>query len=175
MKNIILISGKAESGKDTVADLIKELIPNRRTISMSYASYLKHICKEIYNWNGIKDKEGRTLLQRIGTDVIRSKVPDFWVRNVAQLIFVLQDEFDYITISDCRFSNEIEYMISQFGDKVITLRIERPNHKSYLNSEQLKHLSEVALDNYVFDYLIINDGTIDDLRNKVQKFIKFME
>ncbi len=172
IQNIILISGKAEHGKNAVADIIKDKLINYKIVNIAYADYLKWICKSYMGWNGGKDTYGRMLLQKYGTEVIRSQVPDFWVRNVAQLLEVLQNEFDFVTISDCRFPNEINHMLKIFSEKVISLRVERPNYISALTEEQLKHLSETALDNYVFDYVIYNDGTIDDLEIKVDNFIK---
>jgi len=167
-----LISGKATAGKNEIASIIKNKLSNYKVQNFAYADYLKWICKSYMGWNGEKDLYGRTLLQRTGTEVIRSQVPDFWVRNVSQILEVLQNEWDYVTISDVRFANEIEYMEKVFGDKVISLRVERPNHISGLDKEQLNHQSEIALDGYTFDYLIINDGSLDDLEIKVNNFIK---
>ena len=57
-------------------------------------------------------------------------------------------------------------------DKVYRLRVERPSFKSSLNKEELKHKTETALDNYTnYEYTIINDGSLEDLNNKVKQIV----
>ena len=62
---VITISGKARSGKDTTALLLKEALEKKgyRVLITHYADLLKFVCKEYFGWNGEKDEEGRTLIQ----------------------------------------------------------------------------------------------------------------
>ena len=78
---VICISGKAGAGKDTVATMAKDMLVDRgeRTLVVHYADLLKFICRTFFGWNGAKDAEGRTLLQTVGTDIIRFQKPDYWV------------------------------------------------------------------------------------------------
>lgn len=170
IRKIILLSGRAEAGKNTMADLIADHLDN--TVNIAYADRLKDVCIRYFNWDGNKDEKGRTLLQRIGTDVVRNKIPYFWVREVAQLIEVFEDEFDCITISDVRFPNEIQYMKNLFGDKVVTVKVIRDNYVSSLTEEQKNHPSETSLDNYIFDYYINNDSDLFNLNIKVKTLLK---
>ena len=79
--------------------------------------------------------------------------------------------FDVITISDGRLPEELD-MIKNAFDKVYRLRVERPSFKSSLNKEELKHKTETALDNYTnYEYTIINDGSLEDLNNKVKQIV----
>jgi len=69
---IIGITGKAGSGKSTVAaclmaELRNRFYPARR---LAFADPLKSICRQM-GWNGVKDKRGRRLLQIIGTEAGR--------------------------------------------------------------------------------------------------------
>lgn len=161
MKKIILFSGKAENGKSTAAKKLKELLEERgdKVIVTRYAYYLKDLAKRYCGWNGEKDEYGRKLLQFLGTDVIRQKLnkPNFHVGRVCEDIEICQDYVDYVLIDDARFENEIYYPKCMFGDKVIVINVKRtdPNFKSSLTDEQMKHLSETALDNFDnFDYII---------------------
>lgn len=52
-------------------------------------------------------------------------------------------------------------------NNVIHLRVRRENFESPLTTEQQNHPSETALDHVVPDFLIVNDGTLEDLYNKV--------
>lgn len=40
---------------------------------------------------------------------------------------------------------------------------------------QLKHISETELDNYKFDWIIRNDGSIEDLHEKVKIVLDNLE
>lgn len=97
-------------------------------------------------------------------------------------------------ITDCRFPNEADAIKAKGG---INIRINRPiiirksysehkhineiydpnneAHVALIKGELLQnppHESETALDNYEFDYVIENDGTIEDLINKVRVILK---
>ena len=79
MTNTILISGKSGSGKDMFAQFMKEELEKKgkRVLIMHYGDAVKWILRDYFNWDGNKDVVGRTLLQRIGTDVVRAKHPNY--------------------------------------------------------------------------------------------------
>jgi hypothetical protein len=76
-------------------------------------------------------------------------------------------------ITDTRFPNEMEAVKDKGG---ITIRVNRPNPKGivddFINSEQNLHLSETALDNHEFDYVIDNSGNIEELIEKVKVMLQ---
>ena len=88
--------------------------------------------------------------------------------------------FDYEIVSpnwiitDMRFPNEMEAVVERKG---ITIRVVRSfNHK--MGSKETGtldltplHPSETALDDAKFDYEIINDGTMEDLVEKVKEIL----
>lgn len=157
---IILISGKAEAGKTTTAKILKDELEKdygKKVLLTNYAGTLKFICKNFFDWNGEKDEAGRALLQRIGTDIVRKKDPDFWVNFMKSVLELFYDEWDCVLIDDVRFENEISLIKSAF-DCVTTLRIERPNYLNHLTFEQRQHPSETSLDNFKFDFTILNPG-----------------
>ena len=153
---IICISGKAQHGKDYTAEYIKSNI-NKKTVIIHYGDLLKYIAEKYFNWNGKKDKEGRNLLQHLGTDVVRKQEPDFWVDYLINMLKVFSKEWEYVIIPDCRFPNEIDKLKSS-GFDIITLRVIRPYYDNGLTKEQKAHISETALDDYQFDYTLINSG-----------------
>ena len=63
---IFLISGKAESGKSTLAKYLTTEIANANYASycIPFAGAVKKIAKEM-GWDGNKDEKGRNLLQFI--------------------------------------------------------------------------------------------------------------
>ena len=169
---VILISGKAEAGKTTTANIIKTFLEElgKKVACIPYGQYVKDTAKLIWNWDGEKDKKGRELLQWWGTDIVRAQDPNFWVDSVVRLAKVIDKYVDYLIVDDCRFINEIEawraikYVAldsatdalanrQRFSD-IITIRVERPGHENALTPEQRRHPSETELDDYIFDITI---------------------
>lgn len=172
---IICISGHAQNGKDTVAGMIKEELEarGRKVLITHYADLLKYVCREFFDWDGKKDEHGRQLLQMIGTNVVRAKCPDFWVLSLASIVSVLCEDtelWDYAVIPDARFPNEIDRW-RDFSFEVEHLRVVRPGFQSELTAEQKNHPSETALDDVEPDSTIENSGSLQDLREQVNKWI----
>ena len=78
--DVILISGKAQHGKDTLASAAKDYLEGkgRRVLILHYADYMKYIAKEYFGWNGKKDSVGRHLLQQLGTNIVREVDENYW-------------------------------------------------------------------------------------------------
>ena len=175
---IYVISGKARHGKDTIALDLKEIYEAKglKVINLAYGSYIKEYAKRISNWDGLEETKPRELLQELGTEVIRKKIDkDFFVRRICEDIKVYSYYFDIITISDERFPNELEWPKKMF-DNVINIRVIRNGYDSILSEKEQKHLTEVALDEYNnYDYVIYNDGTLEDLKKKVSEVVRSEE
>lgn len=174
MKKVICISGKARSGKDTIAKMMSdELISKgKRVLITHYADLLKYICETLFNWDGSKDDYGRSLLQYVGTEVVRQKDEDFWVNYVVKILNFFGDEWDYAIIPDCRFPNEID-ILKQWFD-VESIRITRPGFKNDLSRDQSKHLSENALDDYKFDVYVYNTKDLNYLNEGAKRYIQYL-
>ena len=206
MKNLIGISGKIGSGKDTVAAIIQELYPQYEV--KKFAGKLKDIAsiltgipvekfedqefkktdlgKEwsyVYPDQYYDDGESvmvcmsvRQLLQKLGTDALRDNLHEnVWV-NALMADYVekpvnvlegegyrLEDTLPNWIITDTRFPNEAKIIEEKDG---ILLRVER----STCNLGT--HPSETALDDFPFEHVIFNNGSMDDLRNEVKKFLE---
>jgi hypothetical protein len=177
---ILTFSGKAESGKDTAASIFKRKIwekYNKKSLIIHNADYLKFICKEYFGWDGKKDLKGRTLLQQLGTEIVRiqKKCPNFWVDTISYFMSVFEDDYDYFLIPDTRYENEISVLQDDFNFNVLTLHIERPFHENSLTSEQKNHPSENALNDYHFNYEIINLEGLENLEKEVDVLISWMK
>lgn len=171
---VVCISGKAQNGKDFTANALKEKIVERENCNVlitHYADLLKYICKTFFGWNGKKDAEGRSILQFVGTDVIRKENPNYWVDFIVDILGMFPSEFDYVLIPDCRFPNEIEIMKEKFD--CIAVRVNRPDYDNGLSDDQKNHISETALDSFKFDYELINTGDTSYFE-EIDKFINYM-
>jgi hypothetical protein len=174
---LIGLSGYSRSGKDTVAEL---LCLNYGYKRVSFADPMRQALYVLspkidnivrlseyvddYGWDVAKqNQEVRRLLQVFGTEVGRKMFGlDFWI-DIA-----LKDLSGdtQVVISDVRFPNEAD-AIAKLGGSV--WRINRKNH-SAVNG----HASEHAMDNYMFNHVIYNDGTLDDLSDEVFMLAKHL-
>lgn len=172
---IFIVSGKANSGKDTTCELIDNFIKlkNLKVVNLQIASYIKMYAKVISGWSGEEETKPRQLLQDLGTGIIRKKIDnDFFIKRIIDDIKVYSYYFDVITISDARLPEEIESIKAAF-DKVYSVRIERPGFINSLSDEQKAHKTEIALDNYSnYDYTIINDSSFEALDIKARKMVE---
>lgn len=170
---ILVISGHAQNGKDTVAGLLRDSLKadGNRVLVAHYADLLKYMCRTFFDWDGNKDEKGRHILQYVGTDIIRKQAPDFWVDFISSVLTYFNENWDYVLIPDTRFPNEIDKLLSN-GFNVIHIRVVRPNFESSLTEEQKNHPSETALDNVNPDFYIYNEGSMEELRVNINEWIK---
>lgn len=180
-KKIILISGKAGHGKTTSAQMIKAYYDEktvRKSVIFNYADLLKFYCTQYFGWDGNKDESGRRLLQHVGTDLVRKSDNNYWVNAFKAFIKCFGGEFDTIIVGDCRFKNELlsdpmaTAFLSAYGYGTTHIRISRPGYDNGLTPEQKQHLSEIDLDDVKPDFLIVNNGDLRSLYDKVVGVIK---
>jgi dephospho-CoA kinase len=172
---IIGLSGYASAGKDTVSQILVDKFGYKR---MAFADsirdilytlnplaqkgiYIKQLVDE-YGWDIAKqDPEVRRLLQVLGTEVGREFFgDDIWVDT---LIAKIEPE-DKVVITDVRFPNEareINYLAGQIW-RVNRNGIEAVN----------EHVSETQMDNYDFDFVINNNGSLEDLEQYITALIE---
>lgn len=170
---IILIGGKARSGKDTLADfLIEELEKKERKVcKVQVGQYIKYYAMKYFGWDGKEETKPRDLLLKIGTEIIRDKIdPDFHINRLIEDIKVLSYFYDTFVVSDIRFPVEIEKPKMEF-DNVITIKTIRESDE--LNEKQKSHVTETGLDNYnSFDYIVDNSGSLEELKEQAIKIVK---
>ena len=173
------ISGKKGSGKDLVGKIIQgNTQPPYRV--MKFADKIKDIvclltgCSrdDLENrefkerelgeeWDGLTP---RRILQLLGTEAGRQVIHNnLWV-NALFADYDTSSNYDSKwIITDVRFENECQAIKDRGG---IIIRINR-------DSDVVDdHTSETALDNYDgFDFVVDNNGSIDDLTNNLIKII----
>jgi hypothetical protein len=169
---IIGLSGYAQVGKDTVA---QHLADKYGFVKVSFADPIREALYALdpqipdypgingirlswivdrYGWEIAKQSspEVRRMLQRFGTEIGRNMFgEDFWVNQG----LLKASQHDNVVFADTRFENEAN-AIRKHGGQV--WRIHKPDHGP-VNG----HLSEVALDDYNFDWRIPNYTGIDEL------------
>jgi hypothetical protein len=187
---IIGLSGYAKSGKDEVAKEIVRLRPEFQIKRFSgklkkIASILTGFNEDLFEDQQFKNKElgeewsylgmpmtVRRLLQRLGTEAIRDHLhQNAWV-NALMACYRTEPFKDYMgdmrvdipasnwVITDVRFPNEAKAIKDRGG---IIVRVNRTGFGP-VNG----HPSETALDEYDFDKIIENNGTIADLKESAK-------
>ncbi len=115
----------------------------------------------LHNFHLMKDK-APGLLQALVWGLANSTNPaDQWM---AERLRVLPwGRHKNLAIVDMRFPYQGDYVKSQGG---ITVRVDRPTLKSVD-----QHSSEIAMDAYDYDDILLNDGTKNDLYRRVDKLM----
>jgi hypothetical protein len=106
---IILFGGKARAGKDTVASMMKEYMPDKIEM-LSFARSLKECAREFLGWDMEKDLRGRTFLQTLGTECGREFYEDAWV-DIAKN--GLNSENEYKALMILEDIKELNYELSK--------------------------------------------------------------
>lgn len=171
---IYIIGGKAESGKSTFGNLLKDELEKKgyKPCIIQITEPLYGYAKKCLNWNPNKDKKPRDFLQKIGIEIIKEKhnKKQFLLNRLNEDIEILQDFFDTFIITDVRFPEEIEYFKERYND-ICSIKINRKNYNNSLTEEEKNHITEKAIDDYNdFKYIIENDD--GSLKEKVNYIIE---
>lgn len=163
---VIGVTGVARSGKDTVADIIKNHIGGTR---YSFAAPIYAMMAAIGFdfkdplWDGLKEepiaglgKSPRQMLQTLGTEWGRELVhEELWIR----LADIKLDYSSRMIISDVRFDNEANW-IRRNG---LIFRVIRPDVE-LVNP----HKSEAGITYRDCDITVENTGDLKELKRKVE-------
>jgi len=189
MIKLIGISGKARAGKDTVCDMmIKELDNSLRyamadpikaslfgmlgITTMTEQTNLMQAKEEPIPWLG---HSPRALLQEIGGGLRESLSRDIWIRFLERFceefvamesLYINKDDHPpiYVIVPDIRYNNEAEYIKENDG---IIIRVNNPTCPAVR-----KHSSEAGVSIRYVDHIIDNDGTLEELEEKVKQLLK---
>lgn len=158
---IFILSGKARSGKDVCANMLKELYKDKKVVKVSYAYYLKEYVKKIGLWDGKEENKPRSLMQEFGIKFLKEKIDSHFLLNrVLEDIKVYSYFYDVIIVTDARLKEEVEVPKQTFKN-VTTIRIENRKENN-LTKEEKSHITEIDLDTYkTFDYQINADENLE--------------
>ena len=192
LPRMIGITGHAGAGKNTVAEMLQDIIVNSEEGEfyhlLGFADPLKKGCSHLF---GIplddfydKDKKEivhpvynvtpRQILQYVGTEIFREHFGrDFWIkRTLVELTNAFANEESVrVIFPDVRFQEEVEWIASEQG---IIIHLTRPEADGKVGI--LNHASEAGVDLSNVPYILIeNDGTLEELREKVKVAVKTLE
>ena len=169
---IFLVAGKAGSGKNEIAKLIKEyyIYKLQDCAITHYSKYIKNFALELTDWDGTDANKPRDFMQQVG-DKIRAVDPNYFTSNMIRDIEIYSQYVQNLVITDVRMPNEIEDIRENY-DEVYAIYVVNQFGTSKLTIEQQSHITETALENFSdFDYTIANDS-LDALKEKVFKYLE---
>lgn len=196
-RKIIGIVGFIGSGKGTISDHLVEQYGYK---TESFAKSLKDATAAIFGWDrrllegdtkesrayrevvdewwskelNIENFTPRLALQLIGTNVMRNNFhQDIWITSLKERIL---NNDSNIVITDCRFENEVDTIKSLGGIIVRSKRGDDPEwFNDVLNNISVPenvHPSEYSWIGCDIDYVLENDGTIEEFHEKIDNLIK---
>lgn len=160
VNKVILISGKAGVGKNTLAnEYAKKAEENGQKVRIySFAGHIKKCAKDYFGWDGKKDRKGRQLLIDLGNH-FRSYNPHYLIRIVEeQMLKDFKNDDGVAIITDCRFDNEVSYFkifphYKKNKPTVLSVKIER-DFETRLTVEQQQDPTEQGISTYLIDKVI---------------------
>ncbi|MFE0104164.1 hypothetical protein [Streptomyces sp. NPDC059009] len=179
---LIGFAGAARVGKDSAAQALLELGWKRRAFAdkvrdmlyamnpvlsePNYKDGFTNVRHEVdyYGWDHVKDNypEARNYLQRLGTEGGRGVLGEnVWV----DALFRDSETWGPTVITDVRFPNEVRAIWDRGG---IVVWIVRPGQT---RSPESHHISENALKGWTLDDVILNDGSVQQLHDRVMQLI----
>ena len=130
---IILIGGKAGSGKTTLATYLTQHLKkqNKKVIISPYTKYLKRYIEEITGSTINENNKPRELLQKISSDLIKKELgyKNLFINRQIEDLKIYSYFADVIIIPDVRFPSEIEKIKEEF-DNLKSIKIKRENYKT---------------------------------------------
>lgn len=176
---IIGLGYKARSGKDTIANYLKEVHGFKR---IAFADSLKEACRQIFDFDDAQlygDKKEvvdpywnvtpRYVLQKVGTECMREVFDkDIWIKSVEKKILSAPGNW---VITDMRFPNEAA-AVQRWGGFLV--RVDRP--LSGATGGIASHPSEISMDSFdEWDYTLRNDVQVHAaLYAKVEEMLEYL-
>lgn len=162
MKKVYITNGSATNGKDTFAKMISKYIPTYKYSSID-------LVKTMLEFAGIP-KEPKTEEKRLLYSDIKdrlTKYDNIPFKDIASVVKDFKDNLigAEVLLIDIREPEEIARAVKTFGAETILVR----------NPNAIKIESNHAdrdVENYKYDYIIENDGTLLQLEEVAKLFIK---
>lgn len=173
------ITGKARSGKDTVA---KRLVEHHGFIRNAFADPLKRAGQQMFmlteeqTWSDeFKEKvieywglSPRQMFQKIGTEGGRQVFgDDLWLRRL-DIHFKAYSPVSNYVVSDVRFENEAEFLRER-GFTILHIASDRG---TVLEGSTQRHASEMGISfDPAYDVSLDNSGSFSDLYAQVDSIV----
>lgn len=159
------------AGKSTTLQLISEL-SHDKVVNIKFAATLYEMQELLYDkisavYKRPKDfVKDRKLLQFLGTEWGRSLSPTIWIDIWKHEVkWIAENSSEHLVVcDDVRFDNEAE-AIKSLGGIILQIKSDKTETRIDTKAGIIGHASEGGIDLKHVDYIVENNGTIDDLRS----------
>lgn len=162
MKKIFILNGVGTSGKGEFVARVSKYIP---TLKYSIVDLTKEAAK-VLGWNGGKTEKDRRFLSDIMD--LSTDYNDAPFKDVLSLVTDFKNNKDYaeykVLIIDMRDPKDIARAVEMFGAETILVR--NPNVAKIESNH-----ADRDIENYEYDYIIENDGTLEQLERVAKLFV----
>jgi dephospho-CoA kinase len=166
------ICGKLRSGKDTVADYLRDTYDFQK---FRFAEGVYNLSRWLYPEAFATDAKPRALLQRVGAHM-RKLDEDIWINRC--LNEIKESGAARVIVTDVRYPNEA---LRLHKEGFVLIRVNTPDEirlerakaaGDNFKPEDLTHESEALVDTLLVHFDIYNLGTLADLYRDVDKIIE---
>lgn len=164
---IILINGFAQSGKDTFVQLCQKELRYGTIENISTVDLIKKAAF-LLGWNGVKDDKGRKFLSDLkDTANLYSDLSSKYIKEtIENSIKLNKTKYETKAIFvHAREPEEIDKLKKEFN--AITLLIRNNRIEPVISNH-----ADRNVENYKYDYIVNNNGSILDLTKEAVKFMK---
>ena len=161
MKKVYVTSGVGRSGKDSFAEFVGKYIPTHK---YSIVDLPKEAAK-VLGWDGGKTEKDRKFLSDIVD--LSTEYNDCPFQDVLSVVADFKNNLieDEVLFIDMRDPKDIARAVETFGAETILIR--NPN----VGKIESNH-ADANVENYTYDYIIENDGTLEQLDEMAKFFVR---
>lgn len=162
LKKIYVTNGSAQNGKDSFAQAVSKYVPTYKYSSID-------LIKDMLEFAGIP-REPKTEQKRLLYSDLKdrlTKYGDIPFKDIESIVRDFKNDIidTDVLLIDIREPEEIKRAVEVFGAKTILIR--NPNAKKIESNH-----ADRDVENYEYDYIIENDGTLEQLKSVAKLFVE---
>ena len=167
MIRLLIVTGLSDSGKDELIEYISEKIPSVYVSTIDEIKFMLERHRIIEHENR-KNPKYRKLISDIKNLLIDFNSNIFIEDIEFELTFT-----DTILITQMRENSELKKFKEHFGDECLIIKVIRSSTEQTAKDVLERDIvADWDIDNIEADIVIINDGTLSDLRNESLKIVE---
>jgi len=165
--NVIVLNGCPRSGKDEFAKIASEIYKTRNISSIdNVKEFALHM-----GWDGNKSKLGREMLSELKAFYIKYFDGPFNdIKKEIQRSIIDNIDILFVHIREPEEIDKLVKYCEEINISIYTIIIQRPEYIHLCEDSK----SDKKVYDHKYDYMIINNGSIEEYREKVKKFIKYI-
>lgn len=169
-KHIVIINGSAGVGKDTFVEQVRYQFISYPSypavVNYSSVDWIKQIAKSM-GWIGDKSEKSRKFLSDLkDLSTWYNDMPFFLMKQ--KVLDFKKDKHLKILFLHIREPEEIKKAVEEFGAKTLLIRNNRVE-------QVISNQADAGVYSYDYDYVVDNDGTIEELKLLAKTFLEQLE